>query len=136
MLDDISEVLEPNAAYYKHGGDEWVRYSPDPELLSALAFILTSVVVPILTNILSAGLIDRLKGARASRETVQSSDLEKATEEAAHGPKPSEDARAAAVEAASAVLQRHGWPPPEAEADADAAVQQIVAALWGDEECD
>lgn len=134
MLDEIAEVLEPNAAYYSYGRDEWARYFPQPEVLDALGFLITTVVLPILTNIISDDLKERLKQWRHTRKEVRSSDIQTAIEQAARGPNPQKKDRAAAIDAVSSILRDHGWPAAKADMDAESIVRRVSHSLWGDEE--
>jgi hypothetical protein len=134
MLDAIAEVLEPNAAYCAEEGDEWVRHAPQPEALEALGFLLSSVVLPILTNVLSDELVERLKRRRSAGKNLESADVQQAIEEAASGPEPKPEAQAAAAEAASSVLRAHGWPLPDADKDATMVVVRISVSVWKHDE--
>ena len=130
MLDEVVEVLEENGAYYNFGRDEWSRHFPAPEMLDALGFLVTTVALPILTNVLSDELKEKLKVWRRAKQEEKSRDMQEAIDRAGRGPEPQQEAQAAAVEAVSALLRRYGWPPREADADAERIVHRICRSLW------
>jgi hypothetical protein len=133
VVDEVIEVVEENGAYYNFGSDGWERYAPDPHVLEALGYIITAIVLPILTSVISDELEERLKLWKRTRRAVKPTDIQDAIEQAAAGAKPTLDARAAAVDAVASLLREHGWPAQEAGLDAESIVERISRSLWGDD---
>ena len=130
LLDGIVEVLEPNAMYYNGGKDDDERYFIDGGALELLGLLLTTVILPTLTNVLSDDLKERLKKWRSKREAAPAFDLSEGITQASSGPAPSPEAKAAAAAAAAAVLQGYGWPASAAAADAGSVVIHISLSIW------
>lgn len=124
MLDGVVETLEPHAMYYNYGRDDTARYFPEPEVLHYLSLVLTSVVLPILTNVISDEIKEKLKKRR------DSSDIDEAVRQASVGPAPSQEAIKAAAEAAAEVLRHYGWPSAFAEVDAESAVARVASSTF------
>lgn len=133
MLDEIVEVLEENGAYYNYGRDEWIRHAPQPEVLDALGFLITTIAIPILTNVISDELKEKLKLRRRAKKEERSADIQEAIDQAGSGQKPEHEVRAEAVGAVASLLRHHGWPSREATSDAERIVRCICRSLWDDE---
>lgn len=134
IVDEIVEVLEENGAYYNFGRDKWERHAPDPQVLDALGYLITTVILPILTNVMSDELKEKLKAWRRARREPKSADTPDIMEQIAKGPAPTGDARATAVDAVTSLLREHGWPAGEASLDAETIVARMSHSLWGEEE--
>ena len=130
LSDEVLEVLEMNGAYFNHGSDGWERHFPAPELLEALGIFVTSVALPILTNVVSSQIQDRLSRKRRSKEE-DLADVRKSIAAAHHKPKPTE--LSDTVEVVRDILLQYGWPPAEASADAERIVRRMIQAVWAEE---
>ncbi|WP_109507570.1 hypothetical protein [Nocardioides speluncae] len=132
LTDSVCEVLEPHAMFYNAGRDDGTRYYVGPEAVEFLSLLLTSVALPVLSNVLSDQLRQRLSN-RAKRRAESTTDMdavEEAAAVAASGPAPAEEVLAAARAAAAEVLTDHGWPSRIAEADGALVVTQVVTTIW------
>jgi|BarGraIncu01122A_1022018.scaffolds.fasta_scaffold72593_2 hypothetical protein len=130
LSDEVLEVLELNGAYYNHGSDGWERYAPAPELLEALGIFVTSVALPILTNVVSSQIQDRLSRKRRSKEE-DLADVRKSIAAAHHKTKPAELSHT--IEVVREILIQYGWPPAEATADAERIVRRMIEDVWPEE---
>ncbi|MDQ4502198.1 hypothetical protein [Sinomonas sp. ASV322] len=130
LLDGVAEILEPNAMYFNSGKDDSTRYFADASVLQFLGLLLTTVVLPTLSNVLSDDLKERLKKWRAKRQAAPADELEEGLMQASASPAPSPEASAAAVAAAAAVLEHYGWPAAAAAKDASKVVTHISVTIW------
>ncbi|MFE9882562.1 hypothetical protein [Streptomyces sp. NPDC005784] len=124
MLDEVVETLEPHAMYYNHGRDDNARHFPDAQVLHYLSLVLTSVILPILANVISDEIKEKLKKKR------DASDINEAVRQASAGSAPSREAVEAATEAAAQVLHRYGWPSAPADSDAESVVTRVTDSIF------
>ena len=132
LTDSVGEVLEPHAMFFNAGRDDDTRYYVGPEVIEFLSLLLTSVVLPVLSNVLSdrikQGLGDRAKHRSDAQKRKDA--VREAAAVASQGPAPSAEALAAASAAATQVLSNYGWTAKAAEADGDLVVTQVVTTIW------
>ena len=129
LNDEVVQVLEPNAMYYDAGHDDQNRYFIPAVVIAGLGLLLTSVVLPVISNVLSDELKEKLKNFRERREAEEDV-LDEALRHASTGEPPGSDARRAATAAAAAVLFSYGWPQAVADSDGAEIVNKITRSVW------
>ena len=133
-IDDLHreciEILEPNLQFHRQGPGDPNRYSVGPEVLQALAWVATSIALPILLGGASEVVKDRVKDWLENRKKRR--DAVPAQSETGHGnPDPllevgvSDQHKQQAIHAVAELLEHRGWPRAFARANAT----EIVAAI-------
>jgi hypothetical protein len=130
LVDDVYEVLLPDASYFRVDADDDTRYSIDASVIDALAFLVTSVGLPFLVSVAANRFTARREHASfgqlpslEEQERLLAEIGEQLTrrQPSAHDP----DAVDLATIAVHDVLREHGWPKGTALGSA----QRIVALM-------
>ena len=131
LIEDVYDVLLPDAPYLRFGDDDNVRYQVDPAVLEALAYLVTSVVLPFLVSV-AANRFTAEPAAKA-KELPAFEERERLIAEIAghlqrRSPHPADrDSIDLATLAVRDTLIEFGWPPESATASAERIVDLAVA---------
>lgn len=128
LVDQATMILEPNATYWRADILDTRKYFLGPEVISDLAEKLIAFVLPILANVTTSYLNDRLKkksppqsqiGTQLNIDTINIYNNASSKEEVTSGDM--------AIEKVRQELMKHGWPETEAEKSADQIISLVVA---------
>lgn len=148
QLGDLAyDILEPYAAFICKGEEDQSLYFIPPEVLAFLAWVVTNVIVPILTDTLSSGIAEKLKqkdrdevNVLKKKITDLETELKRLREEVVLALEKLDDtqrpsnhqimiARVSLVE----ILVVNGWPFELANRNADEIVSKFIEYLWPSE---
>lgn len=138
----VYEILEPHAAYIHNENDDDIRYFVSPEVLVALTWIATNIIIPILTGAASSIILERIRKRKKEGELKAMQMKEKLNEiellkkEVESNLQRSRKAQSItdkniviAEVTLSEVLEINGWPSEVAKRDAETSVQVIYNRL-------
>ncbi len=132
------EILEPNLQFYRTGTADQSRYFIGPEILAALSWVITSIVVPVLVSGASEAFKEKIKDwlhkTRASGQVGTTlPDALRGEADAVMKQIPLVQVTGKQASEASEIvgeyLSHHGWPTPLATVDAAEIVQMIRQKL-------
>jgi hypothetical protein len=137
MVERVRVVIEDNALFIGYADD--TRYWIPHEAIGALAWLISGVVLPILTNLVSDEIGRRRRDQFGDATNGHPELAERAIElyrrevieiiAVSSAPTPNSAAIAAAETAAVTVLVARGWPADVAAADAAIIVGQVLEHL-------
>src|SRR5271165_982676 len=141
LVDSIHKVIEPHASYLSRGPEDENRYLVPVEILEALAWIVTNVLLPVVTGVAVAVVSaridqkDRERTLRAMEVTEEElrqikRDVSKVLAQSQQLPEPTDEAAARARERIIVILKLNGWPTDLANRDAEAIISEALQQLW------
>lgn len=134
IAESAGEVLEPNLQFYRRDPSDRSRYTVGPEVLAALAWVATSIALPILLSAANEVVRDRVKEWLRMRQDKKEPALEPPEElsresdrmlEAKGDIATATEQVTESVAAVSEYLAYRGWPEALATADATQIVEVI-----------
>jgi hypothetical protein len=138
LVDTSYSILAPHATYISAGQDDQNRYFIPPEVLEALSWIATSIVVPMLTGVATDLIKQRFvphKGDTPDLPTLQAEvnqlqgELRALAERRPRQTEEWSGAGSTATAHLAETLQTYGWPTSVANTDAAKIVHEIQEQL-------
>lgn len=125
--EEIVEVLEANLQFLRDNPDDQNRYYVGPDALTAVAWVVTAIALPILltgaNEVVKSKVQDWLK--KRNREDIAKNLAE------GHGKSAGGESQGApeAIAEVAAYLSKRGWPNPMAQSDAKEIVGLLAEKL-------